>query len=971
MKLYLDRKTRKLGKLAVMLMTIPCTSALAAYDYSSALSDSTHFASNLVTIDTVAGAELAAAGTATDANENHIGWSTDPTGAVNLYWNYTGLGFTNTGLAPLIVGHAMTPSATDSSSFNKLTVDSFVNLSVYQISIGQGALGSGDTATVVDATRPANSNALTVSGANYSISTGTILSTKINTSDDVTVGYYGNDNSLEIKTGAKLTANGVLTIGYADKNNLTSGSGNSLTVSGMVDASSIIGYSGDPACSTLDVNKAIVGFYGSGNALKVSDSAILQVTSIDSAESLVVGFHSSENVFDASDDATITLPGSVNIGKMPAATGNTFILEKSELTTGSDENMDLVTVGYYGSKNSLGLNEAKLSTTLFNVGIGDTSASETSPLDGTTGYEVTEGCENRVEAVKAHIVLGAGGTVRVGFRGSQNRLTIVESGIYNTWVDKVPSGATKGDGLVQLDEITNGIDTVSLGYGMNDSTVENAKDFGSSNAIILGQSAIETNNLDIGTYGTDNVLFVAADAQMKINTKIVIGEGDPNNSKLGIANGIMLMGENAEIESAASLSLGKYGSTNGIVAAIAGKAKFTGAITEFGYGKASTAETDNTAFGSENLIGAAMDSSLEIGDGTTDIIVGYYGSGNRLQANSGGTLVVNTPNIILGYDDTTYGSVLDLTHVSSKNNRIDITNGSTFTASGNVIVGYHGVKNSFVVSGEDSYASVANSITIGNGSKDNVVAGSGNVLTVTDSGVLVAGGVTLGGYTTKGLSSDCLLTVSDKGVLVTKQLNATTQYGENNFIRIKSGIIALKGKGPSSKILWSDVIFDGVDKSYDIADYPTASYVDSGLIKVWNYATGDYVTATKADLSLTYYSSEADAKKATGYEGLAGYTILKQANDLSRLEWAGDVYEGGNGSYCSSWYGWFYNDASYGDYIMSYNNYSWEYVDPSSTPQDTYLYDYSLAAWLYTNSTYFENKWVYNYSTKEWMQISK
>ncbi len=56
---------------------------------------------------------------------------------------------------------------------------------------------------------------------------------------------------------------------------------------------------------------------------------------------------------------------------------------------------------------------------------------------------------------------------------------------------------------------------------------------------------------------------------------------------------------------------------------------------------------------------------------------------------------------------------------------------------------------------------------------------------------------------------------------------------------------------------------------------------------------------------------------------------------------------------------------------MSYNNYSWQYVSPSSTPSSAWIYDYSLASWLYTDQTYFQNNWVYNFAKSEWQQLGK
>jgi hypothetical protein len=951
-------------KLALLLLAIPASGAFAAADYSTLISSLGNFSVNDVKPDTLLAGGSTKLGTASDPNVNHIGWSTPPAQQVLVEWTDSGLVFAGV-KAPLVLGGL--------SSYNTLDIDDVVKLNVGTLMMGQGALigGTGEDAALVDTTKLANNNVLNVSDAGYQTIGSSNVSTMLRltaTSGTNYVGRYGNNNVVNITDGAQLTANSTgLVIGASDAKNPTYGCNNAVNVSGSVSVT-VLGHEGTIA-SYFTAAGLKVGDYGSNNSLNVSDKASSYV-----GGDLHLGEMGDNNAITIASTASLTVGGTIDIGCMPDATGNALTLDGSELIHSSV--IDRIVVGRFGSNNSFTATDSTISSRGIIVGYGDYSIGDAA-ADGTKGYVASEGNGNSLSItdslVKLHNVLV------IGINGSNNTGTISGSGLYSEWTD----AGTTPDGKVQFDEISVSIGSISLGIGMAGAdSSEDLTALGCNNSLTIDNaSAFKAGDILVGNAGSGNSLTIQGGTIGSVSN-VFVGNGDTTLTAYGSNNSFTLTGKDTKLTGNAvlgnGLGVGTVGSNNKVLVS-AGATLITvgSADTSYiGLGFASTATVDNSAFGCGNSLTVTGEGSSASITANDTLILGYYGSNNKIEVSDKAKLTI-LGDFHIGANASQFGTVLNPKNIFSQGNQVVVSGGATLTVSNDIFLGNLGINNSMVVTGEDTYVQ-ADDITVGHGSPDSVLFGCGNSLEVTDNAVLVGDSISIG----RNLASDYCgsnntLTVSNGGIVVSTGYVVPNDFsGTNNIVRIKNGTIALPGKVlGGSKITWEDLIVNGFITSVKGSSYSElvdgTSFVDKGAIQIWDATAGKYVTAKAADLSIKYYSSETEAKAATGYTGLAGYTIVKQANDLSRLAWAGDVYDGGNGSYCSSWYGWFYNDASYGDYIMSYNNYSWQFVDPSSTEQNVYLYDYSLSAWLYTNSTYFENKWFYNFTTKAWVQLGK
>jgi hypothetical protein len=948
------------SKLALALLALPYCGSLAAYNHSSTLTDATTLSTNLVTKDTLAATGLDAVGTAEAPNTNYIGWANTPTKNVYLYWNTTGLSTTSGTLDSLVIGGAVTATSSASSSFNSLTIDDYLEINVQDISIGSGSLGTGDLASTVDVTKPANNNALTFSGAAYYPTLEGFVRTMLITDGDCDIGGFGNHNSVSVSGGGYLSVYGIITLGTSDKNNPDYGCDNALSVSGSV-ISDILNFT-DSAKSTVSTLGLVVGDYGSRNTASFSDNALLSLPGTDTSL-IKVGVHGDSNRLTITDSA-ISLKNYCTIGAMPGASKNCITLTHSIFQNPVAAPFVSLLVGQYGDENRFLMTDSTLKTNSIIIGLGDDSVGDAA-LDGTSNYEVEEGCSNLFKTEDSLIRMNNTSSIMLGQYGSRNEATFICCGIYSAWTDAATAENPDGDGKVQYSEITAGIADITIGKGRYNATIENSAFFGSSNNMTLSDTAAVTDTLNVGLYGSVNTLTLRQGSVLHVKQTVTIGEGGDPEFTTGMGNTIAAYDEGTLVKVENGLSMGHYGSHNILVVTGGADAVIKSNLI-LGEGVPFSAEIDNTLPGAANLLGAIGEGSTISIESSNPVYIGKHGSANRLALANKALCTIDADDIILGDSAAELGNVLESNKVYSEYNRISVSS-ATFRTNALITVGNLGCNNGLSIYGEDSYAEIGG-LVIGQGNTDSPAFGSGNEVRVRDGAVLVTGNLSVGAKGS-GRSSDNSLQLLDGAVVVVNgSLRVNSTSGSNNHIAIRNSIIALKGKGPGTGISWEDVIINGYSNIGN-KPAPTTSLVDAGAILVWNFTANDLVTATKADLTLTYYSSEADALKATGYAGLAGYTILKQSNDLSRLSWAGDVYDGGNGSYCSSWYGWFYNDAAYGDYIFSYNNYAWQYVDPSSTVDDVWIYDYSLSTWFYTNIEYFQDHWIYNCETSTWQKL--
>jgi hypothetical protein len=940
--------SRLTSKLAVLLLALPVCGAFAADPvYNSTLSDATHLGVNTVTANTLSGAVVTAAGTATALNTNYIGWSAAATAQVALYWDTGAVALAAGTSAPMVIGGTTADAATASSSYNTLTIDDYVNLTgVTTLSIGVGALDAGK----VDADILGAHNALSISGAGVT-NAGAMIKTTLTTTGAVTLGTNGSSNTISITSGANLTSAGALTVGAGVSTDATAGSSNEITVSGKVTAT-LIGTTLTSE-SKLTAVGATVGNYGSSNKITVSDGGALVL----GTGSLEIGAYGDSNSVSVTD-GTLTLAGTVSLGVNQGADSNKLTLSKTALATSGGLTAGALTVGSVGSSNELTLtNTASVFVSAVNVGIGDTSP------DGTTGlYTTADGNSNKLTATDS--VVKTAGAVKIGDYGSKNVVTLTNSGLYAAAAD----GADEGSAIDVLTEVTTGVASITVGTGVVSDETHDQSALGSSNSLTFAGASIfkSEGSVVVGGNGSSNTLALTGASIGGISGNLSIG-------LVGSSNTLSLSGKSS-VALTGGLILGQNGSSNKLTVEGGSSLTVDGAVTNFGTGVDTTsASALQTALGSSNVVTVDGKGSTLTLKSATDFVIGSFGSNNKLVASNESTVVIKSGVTLGEKASANLGTILTPVRYFSNGNQINISGGASvsFSAADTLKVGALGNNNSVSVMGENSLLDITlGSVIIGEGSADAAAYGSNNSFTVSSGAVVIADSIYIGSSGTSYSGSNNSLTVSNGAIVVANTFFAINEdKGDGNRLYLNDGMMAFKGKYVAGSTTWEDYIVTG-DNLVTSPSLPKESLTEQGLIKVWDTKTSAYVTAKASDLKVTYYSSETEAEKATGYKGLAGYSVLTVAT-TNRLGWAGNVYDAGNGSYCSDWYGWFYNDAAYGDFIMSYNNYSWQYVTPSSTPDSTWIYDYSLASWIYTDQTYFQNNWVYNYAKSEWQQLGK
>jgi hypothetical protein len=92
--------------------------------------------------------------------------------------------------------------------------------------------------------------------------------------------------------------------------------------------------------------------------------------------------------------------------------------------------------------------------------------------------------------------------------------------------------------------------------------------------------------------------------------------------------------------------------------------------------------------------------------------------------------------------------------------------------------------------------------------------------------------------------------------------------------------------------------------------------------------------------------------RLAGWKGTAGAPAWANAGS------------GNGGWYESSWYGRFYNDVNYGNWIYS-STQGFQCVWPTSTPDSTYIWDDALQNWWWTSRDFFP--YIYDFTAQTWL----
>lgn len=190
--------------------------------------------------------------------------------------------------------------------------------------------------------------------------------------------------------------------------------------------------------------------------------------------------------------------------------------------------------------------------------------------------------------------------------------------------------------------------------------------------------------------------------------------------------------------------------------------------------------------------------------------------------------------------------------------------------------------------------------------------------------------------------------------------------------------------------------YDGALSAFGDVSVPTES---SDTSKVAAYVSLDSADANRCIIVAINRSSATQAVNFTGIarSGTARYFRVSSARkspaavgsgalDLARdiialpaysvttveltggaasgtIDWAGCGESATAHWYASPWYGWFYRTTDTGDWIFS-TTHGWQYIWPSSTRDDVYLYDLGTASWWWTSRSFWP--WFYDFSAGAW-----
>jgi T5SS/PEP-CTERM-associated repeat protein len=573
----------------------------------------------------------------------------------------------------------------------------------------------------------------------------------------------------------------------------------------------------DPGLTSVDFpafsqgSSVLIGTNGSlevsGNMI-IDQAATLTVKGTLSVtnETFYVGKMTSNNTLIISDGGVVTNNNAV-IGSSAAATNN------SALITGSGSTWflygDLI-VGEFGSANSMTISNGGqvtngLSTLGSVIGFGAGSTGNSVLVTGTnvSGVASLWTCVN---------------DLTVGWSGSSNSLRITQGG-----------GVTSYIGIIGDDTNARGNSAVVDGSGSywSNSNVLLVGVSGSGNSLFItngGQVMAVNSDIGVNAGSTANMVTVSGVGSVWTNSgDLTVGYGGSSNT-LSVSEGAQLFSSNSYIGSdlgstgntvivtgtaslwtnSGDLFVGNQGASNSLVISSGGKVinggqDSTGGV--IGY-------IDNSS--NNSVVVTGIDSAwLSAGD----VVIGYSGTGNRLEVSDGGTV----SNGVVNYEGGLSGGIIGFNE-GSTDNRVLVTGiGSRWISSGDLFVGFNGAGNSMLISnGGSIYNSQMNFGGVlgwGAGSSNNTVlvtdtdsswtnsgnltignAGSGNSMVISNGGtVAVASNSSIGNDSP---SSNNSVLVTGAGSLWTNTGNLYVgNFGSGNSLVISNGGTVLNAMG--------------------------------------------------------------------------------------------------------------------------------------------------------------------------------
>lgn len=604
-----------------------------------------------------------------------------------------------------------------------------------------------------------DSNDLTVEG------TGSHLIT----SNNMTLGVAGDENTVHILDGASADINGTLSIGQnggsTSNSAVISGTGSTLTVTGNIR----VGNAGSGNSLTVTSNGTVnaesnvvvgVGATGDDNELAVLADGTMQIDG-----NLTVGQNGDNNTARISgSNAALTVNGSLIVGEN--GTGNSLQISGQG---SADIGSGLIVGGNGGTNTATVTGSNSMLSVAGGIYVGTNSSGNSLTISGGAaayadslyvGSSVTGLSDNAVLITGADSYLSVSNHIYLGASGASNNTVNVGSGgtLFMTSGTNVIAGSgtnnyihINADGTLEVinwDFSTASTDIIfnaesTLGVGGTFANTNNSVDLGDFTLAIDG--SIDTNTAAVWDAGTNTITvgqsagtntLSAIDGGTIAASNVIVG-----SSSASVTNKLLVQGTNAQLTVGSDLTVGQDGSSaNTFSVSQNGSASIGQNLILGDAGNNNAIKAGDT--GSTNVYGTSqlmISSNLVVGSngGRSNTFTIYTNAqvivSNELQIGQGATnnsLVVNGSNSTL---DVTGNLIVG--DAGSSGNAFKFYAG-TVNLGSDLIIGNatNSINNSFLADGSNSVLNVSGDWIVGNyGGNNTATNRTGAVVNVTSN----------------------------------------------------------------------------------------------------------------------------------------------------------------------------------------------------------------------------------------------
>ena len=603
-----------------------------------------------------------------------------------------------------------------------------------------------------------------------------------------------------------------------------------------------------PGSTLSNAGVYFVGFQGAGNQLTLSNQGSLISDTLSVGGSVGGGLFGSNNMVLVTSNASITVNGDLSVGREGAFNGMTV----------SGGGTVTATNGY------IGFNGSSSNNSVVVTGAGSTWINSG---DFSVGHF---GSSNSLVISNGGIVTNAAGYI--GYINSSNNSVFV-TGTRSVWSNTfahVGYGGSSNNSLI----ISNG----GMVAAAQASFIGYYASAPSNSVLVTGSDSVWTNGseLFIGLEGSGNSLVISNGGEVA-NTygRIGVNSNSSNNS-------VLVTGSNSIWTNSGDLLVGDEGSSNSLV--ISNGGRVANAFGTIGF---QTNSSNNSAL--VTGAGSAWTNSA-------NLVVGNYGSGNRLVISDGGS-VSNAFGTIGFQTDSSNNSVL-VTGVDSNTNR------STWINRTNLVVGNYGSSNSLVISNGGFVANASGAIGFQTDSSNNSVTvtwadsiwsnsgdlhvgydGSSNSMTLSAGGAVTSSNGYIGFGTS---SSNNAVTVTGAGSAWTNSGNLFVgDVGSDNSMVISNGGNVVNadgyiGSGASSSN--NSVVVTGTN-----TNGVASTWINTNFLTVGNFGSSNSLIISNGGIVEAVTSG-------IGAAGNSSNNLVMVTGAGSRLSNADSLYVGNFGS---------------------------------------------------------------------------